>query len=130
MELTIKVKPEEALQNGCSVDPAPAIYIFNKGEQVTIRASQNAEDGWFFTEWSGDAYSTKPQITVVMDKDKVVQANFAKIILTVSGTQPKKFFCPDTVKAGEKNELLQLPITVCASDADYWKLYKIRDKEY
>ncbi len=125
VDLTIKVQPDEALQNGCSVDPAPATYIFTKGEQVTIKATQNAEDGWFFTEWSGDAYGTNPQITVVMDRDKVVQANFAKIILTVSGSQPKKYFCPDTVKPGEKNELLRLPITICASDADYWKLYKI-----
>ena len=59
---------------GGTIDPEPGTYIYNEGVEVTITATPNS--GYDFTGWSGDATGTTNSITITMDSDKSVTANF------------------------------------------------------
>ncbi|OIJ21743.1 hypothetical protein BKP45_03330 [Anaerobacillus alkalidiazotrophicus] len=47
------------------------------GEEVTLTAQ--AEEGWAFVRWTGDATGTNPQIKVTMTSDKSVKAVFEEV---------------------------------------------------
>ena len=66
--LTAAVSPPE----GGRVSPSVGIY--NIGSQVTLTATPSAE--YEFVSWSGDASGVSPTVTVTMDSDKEVTANF------------------------------------------------------
>jgi len=54
----------------------PASGIYAPGTKVTLTATTNS---WYkFTGWSGDAAGSDAQITVVMDANKTVVANFSR----------------------------------------------------
>jgi uncharacterized repeat protein (TIGR02543 family) len=55
-----------------SVSPASGTY--EEGTQVTLTAE--AADGYVFDGWSGDASGTSATVTLTMDSDKSVTANF------------------------------------------------------
>lgn len=55
------------------LDPATGPYV--KGSVVTLIASANA--GYKFTDYSGGLTATSKIVTIVMDGDKTVNANFA-----------------------------------------------------
>jgi hypothetical protein len=62
---------------------APASPEFDSGVQVTVTA--NATSGYMFDHWSGGASGTTSTITITMDSDKSVTANFiATYTLTTS----------------------------------------------
>ena len=63
-------------QNG-SVDKSPDKVNYDQGEQVTLTATANS--GYQFTNWSGDASGTNNPITITMDANKSVTANFSEI---------------------------------------------------
>ena len=60
---------------GGTTDPAPDTYTYDEGTEVTITAMPNS--GYEFSGWSGDASRTTNPITITMDSDKSITANFS-----------------------------------------------------
>jgi uncharacterized repeat protein (TIGR02543 family) len=76
---------------GGTVTPAQGTY--ESGAQVTVTAT--AAEGYVFSVWSGASTSASPEITITMDGDKTLTANFTQVptpqinytlLATVSGT--------------------------------------------
>jgi uncharacterized repeat protein (TIGR02543 family) len=67
-----------AAGEGGTTDPAPGIYTYDSGAEVTIAAIP--ESGYRFSGWSGDASGTDNPVTITMDSDKSITANFIRII--------------------------------------------------
>ncbi len=65
-----------------TVTKNPDKVTYLHGETVTLTAAPN--DNAAFTGWGGAATGTNPQVTVVMDGDKSVTANFAANIYTLT----------------------------------------------
>jgi len=59
-------------------DPPEGAYTYEDGEEVTVIAT--AAEGWYFVEWTGDHESTDEEITIIMDEDKSITANFEEDI--------------------------------------------------
>lgn len=62
---------------GGITDPSPGSYKYDTGTQVLVTALPNS--GYQFSEWSGDVLGTSNPITITMDDDKSVSANFSAI---------------------------------------------------
>ena len=62
---------------GGTTDPVSGTYIHDSGTDVSVQATANS--GYNFTGWSGDASGTTNPITITMDSDKSVTANFEAI---------------------------------------------------
>jgi len=58
--------------NGGTISPASGTYL--AGSQIQVTATPNAN--YTFATWSGDATGTNPTITITMDADKTLTANF------------------------------------------------------
>jgi uncharacterized repeat protein (TIGR02543 family) len=76
--------------NGGTVTPASGTYL--AGSQIQVTATPNAN--YTFATWSGDASGTNPTVTITMDSDKSITANFtyvppANSSPTVSITSPQ-----------------------------------------
>jgi uncharacterized repeat protein (TIGR02543 family) len=76
--LSVAVNPVEAGEVGSS----PAYDEYGAGTQVTLTAAPSA--GYEFASWSGDASGTEPVVTVTMDSNKSVTANFRVIQYTLA----------------------------------------------
>jgi hypothetical protein len=61
---------------GGTTDPAPGPYSLDGGKRVTVTAQPDS--GHRFSGWSGDVLGSENPITVVMDKDKSITANFIR----------------------------------------------------
>lgn len=59
---------------GGTTDPSPGSYKYDTGTQVSVTALPNGE--YQFSGWTGDASGTTNPITVSMDSDKSITANF------------------------------------------------------
>jgi uncharacterized repeat protein (TIGR02543 family) len=62
--------------SGGTTNPSPGTYTYDEATEVTIRAIPNS--GYTFSGWSVDASGTTNPITIAMDSDKSITANFAK----------------------------------------------------
>jgi len=62
---------------GGTTKPVPGIYDYYAGYKVNVEAE--AEAGFFFSQWSGDVLGGANPVTVLMDKDKSITANFSEI---------------------------------------------------
>jgi uncharacterized repeat protein (TIGR02543 family) len=58
--------------NGGTISPASGTYL--AGSQIQVTATPNAN--YTFATWSGDATGANPTITITMDADKTLTANF------------------------------------------------------
>jgi len=61
--------------NGGSVSPASGTYL--AGSQIQVTATPNAS--YTFANWSGNASGTNPTVTLTMDSDKSITANFTYV---------------------------------------------------
>ncbi len=82
-EFTVKeseVSPELSInvEGDGNTDPHIGTHTFEKEEEVTVKAFP--ENGWEFLEWTGDISSKEKEITVVMDNDKEITANFDEVV--------------------------------------------------
>lgn len=68
--LTIRANPNI----GGTTNPAPGVHKYKHGETVNIKATANQD--WKFVRWTGNASGTNPSTNVLMDRDKVVIAQF------------------------------------------------------
>jgi len=59
---------------GGTTVPAPGTYIHEPGTEITITAFPR--DGYSFGGWSGDASGETSPITIIMDSDKSIRADF------------------------------------------------------
>jgi len=73
-----------AAGSGGTIDPSPGTYTYDEGTEVAIRAIPNS--GYTFSGWSGDASGTTNPITITMDSDKSIAANFSppQCMLTIA----------------------------------------------
>ena len=78
VNLTVVANPSE----GGSVSTDPAGTVFQAGVEVVLTATSNP--GWTFTGWSGDVTSTNNSLTITMDSNKNISANFTQIVYTLS----------------------------------------------
>ena len=76
--LNISVDPS----NGGSVSKSPDKSSYNYGEQVTLTA--NPALGYSFDRWSGDASGASQTVTITMNGNKNVTAQFAEIQYTLT----------------------------------------------
>jgi uncharacterized delta-60 repeat protein len=71
---------------GGTTDPAPDVYNYYSGTDVTIEPI--ADNGYEFSRWTGDVpegHETDNPITITMDSDKSINANFIRqYTLTIS----------------------------------------------
>jgi len=66
---------------GGTTDPEPGTYDYCAGTKVTVEAIP--DEGYGFSEWTGDVPSGKKRnnpITITVDSDKSIKANFIRII--------------------------------------------------
>jgi uncharacterized repeat protein (TIGR02543 family) len=61
---------------GGTTDPGPGSYRYDEGTQVAITAI--ADNGYRFSGWLGDASGATNPITITMDSDKSIRADFKK----------------------------------------------------
>jgi len=93
--LTVNIAPPGS--GSVSKNPDKATYTY--GEQVQLTAAANA--GSTFSNWSGDISSSANPITLTMDGNRTVTANFTELIgpdLTGSWTTPVTQTCKSTKK--------------------------------
>ncbi|NOZ60971.1 MAG: hypothetical protein GXO74_04765, partial [Calditrichaeota bacterium] len=76
--LNVSVDPS----NGGSVSKSPDKSSYSYGEQVTLTASPAT--GFSFDRWSGDASGTSRTVTITMNGNKNVTAQFAAVQYTVT----------------------------------------------
>jgi hypothetical protein len=61
---------------GGTVDPPPGIYTYDEGTEVTLTATPEIDHR--FTGWSGDLSGSENPVTITIDSDKSITANFKK----------------------------------------------------
>ncbi len=70
-ELTI------SCEGGGTTEPSSGTYTYDEGEEVTVKAIP--EENQEFVEWSGDVVSENKNITLTMNSDKSITANFTEL---------------------------------------------------
>ena len=78
--------------SGGTVSPDIGVHSYADGASVTVRATANS--GYAFKNWSGASTSTSAAVTIRMDGNKTLTANFQEVIpttytLTVSANPPE-----------------------------------------
>lgn len=68
--------------SGGSTSPAPGSYFYPANASVQITATPNAKHR--FTGWTGDASGTANPLTIVMNANKSIQANFERNASTLT----------------------------------------------
>ena len=61
---------------GGTTNPVPGTYTYGEGTSVSVEATASA--GYRFGSWSGDASGTTSPVSITMDGDKTVTANFVR----------------------------------------------------
>ncbi len=71
---------------GGTTNPAPGTYTYDEGTSVSITATANS--GYRFGGWSGDASGTANTVTITMNGNKTVTANFIRryTLTIIAGT--------------------------------------------
>jgi len=81
VEATTVTTPDPLLTiqagTGGTTNPSPGSYRHEKDKQVAVKAVANT--GYRFSSWTGDASGNTANITVTMDRNKTVKANFTSI---------------------------------------------------
>jgi len=75
----------ETSTNG-TTDPSPGVYSHPEGTEFQVEAIPDS--GYRFTNWSGDTSGTTNPITIKMNLDKSIKANFTTIFDPVDETGP------------------------------------------
>lgn len=62
---------------GAVTSPGEGQFTYELGENVVLSAQ--ADEGFVFSNWSRDYYSTQSQTVLTMDRDYVIQATFVRL---------------------------------------------------
>ena len=107
--LTINVSPSGS--GSVSKNPDKTEFSYNE----TVQLTANANSGYKFDHWGGDASGTQNPLTVTMDANKTITANFAinMYSLTVNATNGTVTKNPDqsSYNHGTSVELTATPVT-------------------
>jgi len=76
---------------GGTTDPLPGSYLYNYAERITLTTI--ADDGYSFVGWTGDVVSTDKFLSITIDSDKSIKANFIENILDELWEEVKKAPC-------------------------------------
>ncbi len=60
--------------SGGTTNPPPGTHVYDHATRISIIA--DPDDEYHFSEWTGDASGTDNQLSITMDSDKSIQANF------------------------------------------------------
>ncbi len=63
---------------GGTTNPVPGTYTYDEGASVVVQA--NPSTAYQFDNWTGDASGTANPLTVVMNGNKAIQANFSRAV--------------------------------------------------
>lgn len=74
-EYSLVVTVDPANSGTVTVDPERPVYKY--GDEVTLTAT--AENGWIFSGWDGDATGTESPLTVTIQGNTSITANFTQI---------------------------------------------------
>lgn len=106
--LNVAASPTE----GGTVSPSEGSFL--AGETVSIKATPSAE--YLFEGWSGDAVGSSNPLSVVMDSDKSIVANFIKksysLAIEVEGcghVEEKLLYTKSDYESGSSVELTAIP---------------------
>ena len=77
--------------SGGTTVPQPGIYMYNHAERIDIKA--NPDIGYRFNEWLGDFSDSDVSISITMDSDKSIQANFELNVLDEIWERVKRTPC-------------------------------------
>ncbi len=77
--------------SGGTTNPSPGTYLLDHAVRITISA--DSDDEYNFGDWSGDVSSTARLISIIMDSDKSITANFNLIVLEEVWEKVKKTPC-------------------------------------
>jgi len=77
-----------AAGEGGTTNPAPGTYLYDAGTLVSVQAMP--AEGYEFDIWTGDAAGSANPVTVVMDGDKAIQANFFRTVKAPLGLTGEK----------------------------------------
>jgi len=106
--LTVDINPQGAGE--VNLNPVGGEYV--AGTEVTLTASANS--GYVFSNWSGDITGTDNPITIVMDSDKNVTANFVQGYILTFSINPENggtiIFSPEGTSIAQ-NQLVYPPGT-------------------
>ena len=83
--LSTNVSPAEAVSAGCVID-VNSSDPHDCGSVVLVTANNSSAPCWAFVNWSVDLTSINSPDTIVMNGNKTVQANFAKITYNLTYT--------------------------------------------
>ncbi|TFG79789.1 MAG: DUF11 domain-containing protein [Chrysiogenales bacterium] len=63
---------------GGTTRPVPGTYTYDEGTAVSVSAT--AATGYRFESWSGDASGSANPVSLVIDGNKTIQANFTRVV--------------------------------------------------
>jgi len=123
--LTMIIDPSPA--GTSTVTPAKGKHEYPEDEVVTLTAIPDAENGWNFTNWSGDKSGKESPTFLKMNTDKVVTAHFVQpvIILSTPGPQRKVVHPKDVA---EISVVKIMTVTLTANEVDDWVLSRLKFK--
>ena len=75
-QVTLTVRKDPNLILVGTTDPEPGVYIVDRGTEVRLEAIPN--NNWEFVRWKDDIDTTDRITSVIMDRSKVVTAEFAR----------------------------------------------------
>jgi RHS repeat-associated protein/uncharacterized repeat protein (TIGR02543 family) len=90
--LTVNVSPT----GGGTVKTTPTGPSYLRGTAVGVKATPNAANGYHFVNWTGDQTGTADSISVIMNANKVITANFALNTYTLTATTTNGTVSPST----------------------------------
>jgi len=64
------------IQGQGEIETDPHYNYYRKNEEITLTAE--ADENWYFKEWTGDYEGTEEEITITMDQDKEITAYFTE----------------------------------------------------
>ncbi len=82
-ETNLTVEPEEymfsvTIEGEGDTVPEEGDHSYEYGEELVVEAIP--EEGWYFAGWGGDAEGTEDEITIVMERDMEITANFEEYL--------------------------------------------------
>jgi len=77
--------------SGGTTVPQPGTYIYDHAARISISA--DPDDGYNFNEWSGNASGTANPLSITMDSDRSINANFSIIVIDDVWEEAKKSPC-------------------------------------
>ncbi len=99
--LNMSIDPAEAAENGCNVEPSVGEHEYEEGAIVDLKATENAEKGWYFLNWTGVPGGTSKTTLVTMNEDKDAVAHFKEVKLVVTGLN-SDIFCRCDIEESPK----------------------------